>query len=71
MASARELVLKAISQHQWNRYRIPLVVDEVWRHDHEVVLAAVQQDGTALRFAAEALRGDREIVLAAVQDDGT
>eukprot|EP00971_Amphidinium_carterae_P289793 5754426-Amphidinium_carterae.1 len=40
-------------------------VDKIWRSDCEVVLAAVQQDGGALRFAAGALKGDREIVLAA------
>eukprot|EP00971_Amphidinium_carterae_P145958 2893094-Amphidinium_carterae.1 len=45
-------------------------VDEVWRSDHEVVLAAVRRDGLALKFAAEALKGDREIVLAAVQENG-
>ena len=33
--------------------------------DREVVLAAVQQDGDALRYASEELRGDREVVLAA------
>eukprot|EP00971_Amphidinium_carterae_P019725 388714-Amphidinium_carterae.1 len=40
-------------------------VAEVWRSDHEVVLAAVEHDWRALQFAAEALKGDREIVLAA------
>ena len=32
------------------------------------MLAAVQQDGLALRFAAEHLRADRVVVLAAVED---
>eukprot|EP00971_Amphidinium_carterae_P253809 5038755-Amphidinium_carterae.1 len=40
-------------------------LDEIWRSDHEVVLAAVQANGRALEVAAEALKGDREIVLAA------
>eukprot|EP00971_Amphidinium_carterae_P322224 6404623-Amphidinium_carterae.1 len=44
-------------------------VTEVWT-DREVVLGAVQEDGKALEFAAEALKGDREVVLAAVQNNG-
>ena len=36
-------------------------------HDREVVLAAVQQDGDALKFPSPVLREDREVVLAAVQ----
>ena len=35
----------------------------------ELVLAAVQQDGMALRFASAELKADRVIVLAAVQQD--
>ena len=38
--------------------------------DREVVLAAVNVWGGALRGAAKALQGDREIVLAAVMQDG-
>ena len=38
------------------------------RADRDVVLAAVQQDGRALRFATDELRADRE-VLAAIQQD--
>ena len=34
--------------------------------DKEIVLAAVQQDGIALEYAAEELRADKEVVLAAV-----
>jgi len=34
------------------------------------VLAAVQQDGDALQYAAEELKKDREVVLAAVQQNG-
>eukprot|EP00971_Amphidinium_carterae_P195562 3880743-Amphidinium_carterae.1 len=45
-------------------------IAEVWRSDHEVVLAAVQANGRALQFAAEALKGDRETVLAAVRQHG-
>eukprot|EP00971_Amphidinium_carterae_P157258 3117564-Amphidinium_carterae.1 len=59
----RESVLKKVRQS----WRALEQVDEVWRSDHviEVVLTAVQHDGRALQFAAEALKGDREIVLAA------
>ena len=39
--------------------------------DRDEVLAAVQQWGRTLRYAADALRADREIVLAAVRQDGT
>jgi hypothetical protein len=38
---------------------------EELRGDREVVLAAVQQNGGALRYASEELRGDREFMLAA------
>eukprot|EP00971_Amphidinium_carterae_P248756 4937945-Amphidinium_carterae.1 len=61
----RERALEAVKQR-----KSLLVVDEVWRSDHGVVLAAVQANGQALRFAAEALQGDREIVLSAVQENG-
>jgi hypothetical protein len=33
-------------------------------------LAALQNDGMALRYASERLRGDRGVVLAALQQDG-
>ena len=39
-------------------------------NNRESVLAAVQQNGLALRDAAIPLKGDRDIVLAAVQQDG-
>jgi len=44
-------------------------LQQMWRRDHEVVLAAVQQDGLALEFASAELRDDHEIVLAAVQQN--
>ena len=42
------------------------------RADMEVVLAAVQQNGTTLEYrdASEEIRGDKEVVLAAVQQFG-
>eukprot|EP00971_Amphidinium_carterae_P004541 91047-Amphidinium_carterae.1 len=52
----RRGVLKAVVQ-RWDALR---EVDELWKSDREVVLAAVQHDGRALKFAAEALKGDRE-----------
>ncbi len=35
-----------------------------------MVLVAVKQDGTALKYASPELRAAREVVLAAVQRDG-
>eukprot|EP00971_Amphidinium_carterae_P097117 1922051-Amphidinium_carterae.1 len=62
----RRGVLKAVVR-RWDALR---EVDEVWRSDHAVVLAAVREDERALQFAAETLKGDREIVLEAVQKRG-
>eukprot|EP00971_Amphidinium_carterae_P103761 2054544-Amphidinium_carterae.1 len=45
-------------------------VPECYRADREIVLAAVTQEGDALRFAARECKADREIVLAAVTQDG-
>eukprot|EP00971_Amphidinium_carterae_P009031 178370-Amphidinium_carterae.1 len=64
---SRESVLEAVRQ-SW--HALEREVDAAWRSDREVVLAAVQHNGTALEFAAEALKGDRDVVLAAVQADG-
>lgn len=38
--------------------------------DKEVVLAAVQQDGMALRYADSEMKKDKEVVLTAVRQDG-
>ena len=40
------------------------------RADRDVVLAAVQRNRFALRWASLALRADKEVVLAAVQQNG-
>ena len=40
------------------------------RTDRDIVLAAVQKQGIALKYASEALKADREIVLAAVKNNG-
>ena len=37
--------------------------------DREVVLVAVKQDGSALRYASDKLRADKEVVLVAVKSD--
>jgi hypothetical protein len=55
-----------------------LTLGEIWsvgakgpfNEDRGIVLAAVQQNGEALRYAAEGLKADRGIVLAAVQQNG-
>ena len=39
------------------------------RDDHEVVLAAVMQNGEALKFASDRLRSDKLIVLQAIEED--
>eukprot|EP00971_Amphidinium_carterae_P043513 856206-Amphidinium_carterae.1 len=44
-------------------------VPERYRADREIVLAAVQQDGYALRYAAEELLADHQILLVAVQQN--
>eukprot|EP00971_Amphidinium_carterae_P009271 183031-Amphidinium_carterae.1 len=43
---------------------------EEFKADHEIVLAAVKQEGNALECAAEECKADRAIVLAAVKQDG-
>eukprot|EP00971_Amphidinium_carterae_P047365 933198-Amphidinium_carterae.1 len=44
---------------------------EARRADRAVVLAAVQQSGSALMYATEALRADRDVVLAAMQQSAS
>ena len=41
-----------------------------YESDREVVLAAVQRDGRALKYASAELQADREVVLAAVRQNG-
>ena len=40
------------------------------KDDRLIALAAVNQDGLALRYASDRLKNDRDIVLAAVSQDG-
>ena len=61
----REFVLEAIRLRGTALEHAPL-----FQADREVVLAAVEQDGFALRYAAAELLSDAEIVLAAVRRDG-
>ena len=44
--------------------------DDALREDHHVVLTAVRQCGSALRFAGEALRADKAVVMEAVGQQG-
>ena len=44
---------------------------ESWRNNREIVLAAVQQDGTALEYASDIHKNDKDIVLVAVQNTGS
>ena len=40
------------------------------RNDPDRVMAAVKQNGMALRYASEELRNNREIIMAAVMQNG-
>jgi hypothetical protein len=50
----------------WNRSALRRMVE----NDKEVMLAAVKQNGRALRLASAELQNDKEVVLAAVKHDG-
>jgi hypothetical protein len=43
---------------------------KVFGSDHDLLLAAVQRDGLALRYASDKLKDDKDIVLAAVKNNG-
>ncbi len=45
-------------------------IDGSLKKDRDIVLAAVKENGLALRYANKCLKKDREIVLTAVQQDG-
>ena len=40
------------------------------KNDREIVLAAVRQNGIALKYASNSLKNDELVVLTAVQQDG-
>ncbi len=46
-------------------------LDDKWKSDKEVVLAAVKSDGFALEYAGPSLKKDKEVVLTAVKSDGS
>ena len=60
----KEIVIKAIEKDR------QALAYTTFCNDKEVVLAAVTQDGNALRYADESLKNNKEIVLAAVMQDG-
>ena len=66
-AAEKSFVLSVVSENGYEGVRC---ADASLRSDKDVILAAVNQDGRALRFASEELQSDREVVLAAVNQHG-
>ena len=68
----KPLVIKAVQEAGWENTGGPALqqVPAELRNDKEVVLAAVQQDGRALKYASDALRSDAEVALAAIEAHG-
>jgi NAD kinase len=68
--TAKEEAMAAVTKN----WRVLLHGDEydAFKGDKDVMMAAIKQDGWALKLADEALRGDKEVVMAAVtqEDDG-
>ena len=58
-ADERRIVLLAIYAREPTATAVPLK----YRSDREIMLAAVQEKGLALRFASAELQGDRELVM--------
>ena len=54
----REEALKLVQEDGWNLKNLP----EEFKKDKEIVLAAVQQDSYALRFADDSLKNDLAFV---------
>jgi len=65
--STREAILKTVSGDGLALEHVP----EIFRSDHDIVLAAVKQNGDALTFAAPAVAQDMEVVCAAVTSKWT
>jgi hypothetical protein len=63
----REVFLTAVKS-DWSV--LQLYACEEFRNDREIVFAAFEQRGCALRYASEILRSDKEVVLKAVQREG-
>ena len=65
LKSKKTIALNAVTDDGYNLYKL-----KDFQNDRDVVLAAVQQNGFALKYASEELKKDREIVLAAVRQNG-
>ena len=65
LKSKKTIALNAVNKDGYNLYKL-----KDFQNDKDVVLAAVQQNGFALKYASEELKKDREIVLAAVRQNG-
>lgn len=61
----KRIVLEAIEKSE-----IFPCLEECWRGDKDVALAAMIKDGSALEFASARLQDDREVVMAAVKKYG-
>ena len=46
-------------------------LDDIFKNDREIVMAAVSINGNTLKYASEALKNDRELVLEAVKKDAS
>ena len=65
----KEDAIKAVTEN----WRILLNEESeynAFKGDKDVIMAAIKQDGYALKLADEALRGDKDVVMAAVAKDG-
>ncbi len=61
----RDFVLKAVNAYGWS-----LMIFPDFQDDDEIVMAAVQSTGTALKFASDRLRKDDSIIRAALSNYG-
>ena len=59
----RDFVLKAVNAYGWS-----LMIFPDFQDDDEIVMAAVQSTGTALKFASDRLRKDDSIIRAALSN---
>ena len=69
MCKERHKAIYAISNSE-DPAAIIQTFPEHLRNDREVVLAAVKQNGHALKFASPSMKKNEEVVLAAVQQNG-
>jgi hypothetical protein len=59
-----------VTGHKGDGERLAYAPESI-RNDRQVVLAAVQNCGSAVQFAGDRFRGDREVWCTAVNNDGT